>query len=437
MVLLYTPNKTPKSATTMIADILELDYRGLGVAKINGKAWFVENALPLERVQIRVLEEKRQYGRAVVQKILQPSPTRQIPKCQYYGICGGCCGQHISIESQREAKQNALFRRLAKLQSEAIEYMPMIVGEPWHYRRRLRLSLGFNPKTKTLNIGFRQKASTEIVNITQCEVIAPILNKTLQKLTALLRRFSQQKLLGHIELVAADNTVVLLLRYLQNLPENDRSLLMAFAERENISLFVQDDHKIMHLYGELPYYQVDGLTLWFDVRDFIQVNAELNRTMVKTALDWLDLQPQDHVLDLFCGMGNFTLPLSRRVKSAVGIEGVLEMVHKAQSNAERNRCENVQFYQADLDCSFVDKPWATQPFNKILLDPPRTGATFALNGLCALQAEKVLYVSCNPATLVRDAEILINSGYRIQKTAMLDMFPHTEHLESITLFEKK
>lgn len=437
MVLLYTPNKTPKSATTMIADILELDYRGLGVAKINGKAWFVENALPLERVQIRVLEEKRQYGRAVVQKILQPSPTRQIPKCQYYGICGGCRGQHISIESQREAKQNALFRRLAKLQSEAIEYMPMIVGEPWHYRRRLRLSLGFNPKTKTLNIGFRQKASTEIVNITQCEVIDPILNKTLQKLTALLRRFSQPKLLGHIELVAADNTVVLLLRHLQNLSENDRSLLMAFAELENISLFVQDDHKIMHLYGELPYYQVDGLTLWFDVRDFIQVNAELNRTMVKTALDWLDLQPQDHVLDLFCGMGNFTLPLSRRVKSAVGIEGVLEMVHKAQSNAERNRCENVQFYQADLDCSFVDKPWATLPFNKILLDPPRTGAVFALNGLCALQAEKVLYVSCNPATLVRDAEILINSGYCIQKTAMLDMFPHTEHLESITLFEKK
>ena len=437
MVLLYTPNKTPKSATTMIADILELDYRGLGVAKINGKAWFVENALPLERVQIRVLEEKRQYGRAVVQKILQPSPTRQIPKCQYYGICGGCRGQHISIESQREAKQNALFRRLAKLQSEAIEYMPMIVGEPWHYRRRLRLSLGFNLKTKTLNIGFRQKASTEIVNITQCEVIDPILNKTLQKLTALLRRFSQPKLLGHIELVAADNTVVLLLRHLQNLPEKDRSLLMAFAERENISLFVQDDHKIMHLYGELPYYQVDGLTLWFNVRDFIQVNAELNRTMVKTALDWLDLPPQDHVLDLFCGMGNFTLPLSRRVKSAVGIEGVLEMVHKAQSNAERNRCENVQFYQADLDCSFVDKPWATQPFNKILLDPPRTGAAFALNGLCALQAEKVLYVSCNPATLVRDAEILINFGYRIQKTAMLDMFPHTEHLESITLFEKK
>ena len=160
MVLLYTPNKTPKSATTMIADILELDYRGLGVAKINGKAWFVENALPLERVQIRVLEEKRQYGRAVVQKILQPSPTRQIPKCQYYGICGGCRGQHISIELQREAKQNALFRQLAKLQSEAIEYMPMIVGEPWHYRRRLRLSLGFNLKTKTIKIGFRKKATT-------------------------------------------------------------------------------------------------------------------------------------------------------------------------------------------------------------------------------------------------------------------------------------
>ena len=182
--------------------------------------------------------------------------------------------------------------------------------------------------------------------------------------------------------------------------------------------------------------RLDDIRLSFDIRDFIQVNTHLNQQMVETALDWLDLNQDDHVLDLFCGMGNFTLPLAKRVKSAVGIEGVLDMVQKAQSNAQFNHIDNVEFYQADLDQAFSEQPWAKQHFNKILLDPPRSGAAFALNALCELGAESILYVSCNPATLVRDAEILRSFGYRIIKTAMIDMFPHTSHLESVTLFIK-
>ncbi len=437
MVLFYNPNKQPKQPALLNADILELDYQGRGVAKIAGKTWFIENALPQEKVQFRILEEKRQYGHGVTRKILQASPFRQTPPCAYYAECGGCQSQHIAIELQREAKQNALFRQLTKLQTEPVALLPMICGEPWQYRRRVRLSMNVNPKDKTLAVGFRRKGSAQIVNIRRCEVIEPVLNKTLPKLTALLSRFSQPKQLGHIELVAADNGVAMLLRHSGNLPQNDRTLLAEFARQEGITLFLQDDEQIHLVHGEPPYYQTDDLRLQFDIRDFIQVNASLNKKMVATALDWLELQNSDNVLDLFCGMGNFTLPLSRLVKSAVGIEGVLPMVEKARINAERNNCANVQFYQADLDQPFINQPWATQRFNKILLDPPRSGAAFALSALVQLQAEKILYVSCNPATLVRDAEILLKSGYRLKQAAMIDMFPQTGHLESITLFEKK
>ena len=437
MALFYHSEKLRKNPPHLVLDIQSLDYQGLGVAKLDGKTWFVENALPQEKVKARVIEDKRQYGHAVCEKILQKSPSRQISKCQYFQQCGGCQTQHIPIEMQREAKQQALFQRLQKLQTEQIDFQQMIVGEPWHYRRRLRLSLKFNPKNKQLDIGFRQKGQSEIVNIQHCEVIEPKLNNLLLPLRDLLNQFSKPKILGHIELTAADNGVAMLLRHQQNLPETDRTLLINFAEQYQLMLFVQDDEKMSHLYGELPEYEIMGLKLQFDIRDFIQVNRNLNLEMVETALDWLDLKVEDFVLDLFCGMGNFTLPIAQKAKRAVGIEGVFAMVEKARKNAERNNCANVEFQQGDLDKTFVEQDWVKYPFNKILLDPPRSGAAFAIGAISQLQAEKILYVSCNPATLIRDAEMLLNSGYQLKKVAMIDMFPQTGHLESISLFEKK
>ena len=438
MALLYTPQKKTNTTKIITAEILDLDYQGLGVAKINGKTWFIENALPQERVECHVLEEKRQYGRAVAKKYLIKSPERLAPKCAHFMRCGGCQGQHIPIEMQRKAKESALFKRLSKLQSEPISFQPMICGDAWAYRRRVRLSLWFNPNTKQIEMGFRQKNTNDLVTVQSCEVAEPVINYLLPKLTALLEQFSAPKQLGHIELVAADNGVAMLLRYSKNLAENNRTLLLNFAKQENLMLFLQSDESIEHAYGDMPYYQfTDGTRLYFDIRDFIQVNRSLNEKMVETALDWLELNEQDRVLDLFCGMGNFTLPLAKRVKNAVGIEGVFEMVQKAEQNAARNQLKNVEFFQADLDQSFIDESWANQPFNKILLDPPRSGAAFALNALCELKAKKILYVSCNPATLVRDAEILRSFGYKIEKSAVIDMFPHTGHLESVTLFTTK
>lgn len=438
MALLYSGTKPKKNTANFTAHILDLDYQGLGVAKMNGKTWFIENALPQESVEVRVLEEKRQYGHGIAQRILHPSPQRQTPLCTYFTQCGGCQNQHIPIELQRSAKQKALIQRLSRLQPEPIQFMPLLQGEPWHYRRRVRLSVGFDSKTRKLSIGLRRKNAQQIIPIEHCPVLEQPLKDLLPKLTALFAQWSAPQQLGHIELVAADNGVAMLLRHIKNVAENDRTLLLKFAEQHNLMLFVQELDAIEHWHGEQPFYRLDNdLTLQFDIRDFIQINAELNRQMINTALDWLALNEREHVLDLFCGMGNFTLPIARRVKSAVGIEGVSAMVEKARRNAERNRCHNVQFYQADLDKSFVNQGWAQQPFNKILLDPPRTGAAFALNALCQLQAENILYVSCNPATLVRDTEILRNAGYQLDKVAMIDMFPHTGHLESISLFRKK
>ncbi|WP_439236520.1 23S rRNA (uracil(1939)-C(5))-methyltransferase RlmD [Lonepinella koalarum] len=437
MALFYTPEKKAKKTPHFELTIQSLDYQGLGVGKVNGKTWFVENALPNETVQAEIIEEKRQYGRAVAKKILHTNPQRQAPQCAVYQACGGCQNQHIPLDMQRLAKQQALFSRLEKLQPQGIMFMPMIVGDGWQYRRRVRLSVNVNPKTKQLDIGFRQKSSSQIVNIQQCDVLEPALDHLLPKLLTLLRQFSQPKLLGHIELTLADNGIAMLLRYSKNLSEKDRSLLLNFAEQEKLMLFVQDDQQIQQLCGEIPYYQIGDLLLQFDIRDFIQINRLLNQQMVATALHWLALNKTDCVLDLFCGMGNFTLPISQLVQKVVGVEGVAEMVEKARKNAEQNSCCNVEFEQGDLEQPFLSQHWAKTPFNKILLDPPRSGAAFAIESICQLQADKILYISCNPATLVRDAESLLNAGYRLSKVAMIDMFPHTGHLESISLFEKK
>lgn len=436
MALFYSSTKAKQAPTKLTAEIIDLDYQGLGVAKIAGKTWFVENALPQEIVQFSVLENKRQYGLGRTQKILQPSPQRQQPVCVYYHQCGGCQGQHIPIELQRQAKQQALFHQLSQWHQQ-IEFMPMISGEPWHYRRRIRLSLKINPKTKQLDFGFRQKHSQQIIRIESCVVVEPELNKIIQKLTALLPQWKKKQALGHIELVKADNGVCMLLRHMGQLESQDQALLQDFAQQQAVNLFVQTDDEVECYYGEMPFYHLANMKLQFDIRDFIQINSEVNQQMVQTALDWLQLSSQDQVLDLFCGMGNFSLPLSRWVNNVVGIEGVQAMVDKATNNAQQNACNNVKFYQADLTQPFEHQIWAKQHFNKILLDPPRAGADFILNNICKLQADMILYISCNPATLVRDAKILLDKGYQLRKLAMIDMFPHTGHLESISLFERQ
>ncbi|MDO9947974.1 23S rRNA (uracil(1939)-C(5))-methyltransferase RlmD [Glaesserella parasuis] len=439
MALFYSDNSAKKSAKPTALQtfhIQSLDYQGFGVAKVNGKTWFIENALPNEKVEAKIIEDKRQYGRATAVRFLQKSADRQTPFCSIYSQCGGCQMQHIPLALQRETKQQTLFNRLQKLQAEPIRFEPMLVGQGTNYRRRVKLSMAV--QKNTLVVGFRQANTREIIPLNHCDILEPELNTLLPKLQQLFASWKNKKQLGHIELVQADNGVALLLRHIGELHSQDSDKLQRFVEQEDLLLFVMTDKdQISQWRGEVPYYQINGLTLHFSIRDFIQINREMNKQMVNKAIVWLDLQSTDRVLDLFCGMGNFTLPIAPFVEEVVGIEGVEPMVAQAKQNAQTNQINNAKFYQTDLDKPFVDQPWAKAYFNKALLDPARNGAYFALDHLCELQPERIVYVSCNPATLVRDAEKLIAKGYRLSQSAMIDMFPHTAHLESISLFERR
>ncbi|AHG82504.1 23S rRNA (uracil-5-)-methyltransferase RumA [Bibersteinia trehalosi USDA-ARS-USMARC-188] len=438
MALFYSDKlakKSPKTTACPVFQIQNLDYQGLGVAKLNGKTWFIENALPNERVRAKVLEEKRQYGHAQAVEILQKSAKRQSPFCPVYSQCGGCQMQHIPLEMQRQTKQNSLFQRLQKLQAEAIDFQPMIVGNSEGYRRRARLSIAL--QKNQLAIGFRQAGSQDIIHINQCQVLEPELSALLPKIQILLQQWENKKQLGHLELVQADNGIALLLRHIGAIAPRDQQKLRDFAEHHQLMLFVMYEQDLIEQWrGEAPYYEIQGLKLHFSIRDFIQVNRELNPKMVETAINWLDLSGSERVLDLFCGMGNFTLPIAQQAKKVVGVEGVEPMVIQARQNAETSGIKNAEFYRTDLDQPFIDQTWAKESFDKVLLDPARNGALFCLDHLCDLKPSRIVYVSCNPATLVRDAQKLIANGYRIEKSAMIDMFPHTGHLESVTLFVK-
>jgi 23S rRNA (uracil1939-C5)-methyltransferase len=273
------------------------------------------------------------------------------------------------------------------------------------------------------------------VAVEHCPVRRPELEQLLAPVRACLSGLQAVRRLGHVELVLADNGPLLVLRHLDALKEADRQALLAFGEREKVAVYLApDSDRVEKLCGETPYYQVDGLRLDFSPRDFIQVNDAVNQQMVAQALEWLDIQPNDRVLDLFCGMGNFTLPLARRAAAVVGIEGVAALVANGQYNAHKNKLNNASFFHENLEDNVARQPWAAQGFDKVMLDPARAGAAGVMSHIVKLAPARVVYVSCNPTTLARDSNVLLNAGYRLARVRMLDMFPHTGHLESMALF---
>lgn len=436
MALFYQQKKrtTPQNLSLTIEG---LDYQGRGIAKSGSKTWFVENALIGEEVQAKVIEDKRQYAHAQAIKILKRSPLRLKPSCPHFQQCGGCQLQYMPHELQLETKRQALEFQLKRLQAEGIEFSAPLTGSSLHYRRRLRLSANYDKNRQQLDIGFRQQSSKRIVNITQCDVLTQPLGELIEPLRTLFTSWQDKGRIGHIELFDADNGVAMLLRHIGTIPAKDRQSLIDFATQHKLMLFVDNGKTLEQLLGEQPYYTVNGIKLYFTLQDFIQVNAELNQKMIETAIEWLNLNSEDRLLDLFSGIGNFTLPLAPFVAEVVGVEGVDAMVTKAENNAKINNLSHTKFYQADLAHPFANQAWAAEKFNKILLDPPRSGADFVLANIPTLQAEQILYISCNPATLIRDAKQLIEEGYEIRRHLLVDMFPQTRHAESVTLFTRK
>ncbi|MCU6678755.1 23S rRNA (uracil(1939)-C(5))-methyltransferase RlmD [Leclercia tamurae] len=430
MAQFYSAKRRVTTRQIITVDVTDLDPFGQGVARHDGKALFIPGLLPDERAEITLTEEKRQYARGQVKRRLNDSPQREKPRCPHFGVCGGCQQQHASIALQERSKSNALARLLKHDVNE------VIADKPWGYRRRARLSLNYQPKTARLEMGFRKANSSDIVDVRQCPILVPRLEALLPEVRKCLSELQGVRHLGHVELVLANRGPLMVLRHTAPLSAKDREKLERFSHSHELDLYLAPQSEILEqLNGETPWYDSDGLRLTFSPRDFIQVNDGVNQQMVATALDWLDIQPEDRVLDLFCGMGNFTLPLAKRAHSVVGVEGVAALVEKGRDNAIHNGLQNVTFFHENLEEDVTQQPWAAHGFDKILLDPARAGAPGVMQHIIKLAPKRVVYVSCNPATLARDSEALLAAGYQIQRLAMLDMFPHTGHLESMALFE--
>ncbi|EKZ9479892.1 23S rRNA (uracil(1939)-C(5))-methyltransferase RlmD [Klebsiella oxytoca] len=432
MAQFYSAKRRVTTRQIITVTVNDLDPFGQGVARHQGKALFVSGLLPQEQAEVVLVEDKKQYARAQVKRRLSDSPQRQAPRCPHFGICGGCQQQHASVELQQQSKRAALARLMKR------EVDDIIAASPWGYRRRARLSLNYQPKTQQLQIGFRKANSSEIVDVVQCPVLVPTLGALLPAVRECLSGLQSLRQLGHVELVQADNGPLMVLRHTAALPPADKEKLERFSQSHGLSLYLAPQSEILEqIRGEAPWYTSDGLRLVFSPRDFIQVNDGVNQLMVHTALEWLDIQPQDRVLDLFCGMGNFTLPLAKRAAQVVGVEGVPALVAKGQENAALNALHNVTFFHENLEEDVTRQAWAKHGFDKVLLDPARAGAAGVMLHIIKLAPRRVVYVSCNPATLARDSDVLLQAGYTIQRLAMLDMFPHTGHLESMVLFEHK
>ena len=417
-----------------------LSHDGRGLARYRGKALFVEGALPGEAVRVQVTEEKRRFINGRARDLIHASDERCEPLCRHFNQCGGCSLQYWQHEGQLQGKQQIVMdqlQRFADLSPE--EVVPPLVSEPYGYRYRCRLAIRW--KKGQLQLGFREKASQAICTISECPVLAEPLQALPQQLYELLPRLKAKVAISHCECFLADTGRGLLLRHIRPLPDSDQDLLIQFARAHQLHLYLQDnsgqvvclhqEHSSPWLTYQLPEYPV---SLEFRPQDFTQVNWPLNRQMVARAIDWLQPEADHRVLDLFCGLGNFSLPLAGSVIQVVGVEGSKESVSRATANAERNNINNTVFYQADLSSDLSQYPWAKEHYDALLLDPPRTGAQEVIRQLTNLLPPKILYISCNPATLARDAGILAKQGYRLQRFSVMDMFPQTAHIESMALF---
>lgn len=431
MAQFYSAKRRVTTRQIITVTVNDLDPFGQGVARHNGKALFIPELLPQESAEVVITEDKKQFARAQVKRRLNDSPQREVPRCPHFGVCGGCQQQHASISLQQRSKSAALSRLMK------CEVSDVIADTPWGYRRRARLSLNYQPKEQKLQMGFRKSASSDIIDVKQCPILVPQLEALLPHIRACLESLQGLRHLGHVELVQAGSGTLMILRHTAPLSVQDKEKLECFSHSQGLSLFLAPQSEILEsISEESPWYDSNGLRLTFSPRDFIQVNEGVNQQMVARALEWLDVQPEDRVLDLFCGMGNFTLPLATRAANVVGVEGVPALVEKGRENALNNGLHNVTFFHENLEEDVTRQPWAKNGFDKVLLDPARAGAAGVMQHIIKLEPIRVVYVSCNPATLARDSDALLNAGYVIRRLAMLDMFPHTGHLESMVLFER-
>lgn len=426
------------------ADIDDLAHDGRGVARIEGKTVFVADALPCERVKAHLVRRHRDFDEAQADEILAASPDRVVPRCRHFGVCGGCVLQHLAPAAQIAAKQNVLAQNFARIgHVEPARWLEPLTADVWGYRRRARLSVKHVAKKGKTLVGFRECDPRFVADLAHCDVLDPALGGKLDVLGALLNAMEGAASIPQIEFSAGDDARALVFRHLQPLSESDQGKLVAFGREHGFAILLQPGgidsvHALwpdsVALSYALPEYD---LKLAFAAVGFVQVNASINQKMIDHALALLAPGPGDRVLDLFCGLGNFSLPLARRAGHVCGIEGDIGLVESARANATANGIANAEFQVGDLAGDVRGSAWARADWNLMLLDPPRSGADELLKQLPGKSAQRVVYVSCHPASLARDAGTLVRQhGFKLQAAGVMDMFPHTGHVESIALFER-
>lgn len=437
-----------KQRIPIIANIESFSHEGRGIARVNGKTTFIAGALPGEKVTFLYTRQKKDFDEGVACTVENVSPHRIAPHCQQYDRCGGCSLQHLNVETQIHEKETFLLNLLMRVgHCQPRQVLPPLQSPHWHYRHKARLSVRYVEKKQTTMVGFREKHNPRfITEIDQCVILNERVSANLLGLRALIGSMDNPHSIAQVEIAAGDKDIALIFRHLKPLSTMDEEKLRDFSEQTHFLIYLQaggpSSVALFHppqahafLSYTLPAY---GLNFEFHPTDFTQINPHLNQLMVTQALSLMDLNPEDKVLDLFCGLGNFSLPISKFCEHVTGIEGNTEMVERAITNARQNHCNNTTFIAANLENDNVFDSFKTSGISKILLDPPRTGAFNLVKQISTIHPQRIVYVSCNPATLARDANILVNQeGYILSSTGVMDMFPHTAHVESIALFERQ
>lgn len=426
--------------------IQSLSHDGRGVARnAEGKTVFIHGALAGETVMARLTQSRKNHDEADTVEVLSASAERVEPRCPHFGICGGCSLQHLEAAAQIRAKQQALMdalKHIGKVSPDTV-LPPLVNADPWGYRRKARLGVKYVAKKGKVLVGFRERGTAFITDLGECHVLHPKIAELLIPLEQLIYGLSIRERLPQIEVAMDDSQLVLIFRVMDPPTAADNEALASFGRNHELFVYLQSGGpdtiaplgEAAVLAYALPAFD---LTLNFLPADFTQVNTDINRQMISRALDLLEISPDEQVLDLFCGVGNFTLPLATRAKRVVGVEGDAGLVERARSNAQRNGLDNVGFHVANLYEDLERPPWLGEHYEKVLLDPPRSGALEVLEHLPKLGAKRLVYVSCYPGTLARDAgELVHKHGYRLLAAGVMDMFPHTAHVESIAVFERR
>lgn len=439
--------KKLKKAGPFTTDVQAISHEGRGIAQIEGKTTFIFGALPGETVSFNYKSCRNRYDEGDTESVINASPDRVAPQCVHYGVCGGCQLQHLDHGKQLNHKCKVLDELCQHHANTNIpKWLPTLsCDSPWGYRRKARLSVKQVDGKGDLLIGFRERRSRYVADMRRCEVLIPAVGHRIDELRQQFSELESKRHIAQIEVCASDDDVALIIRHLEPLPESDLSRLIALCEQFKYKLYLQPGgYDTVHLVyptdsSFLMHYRLPDFNLRFEFHPsgFIQVNADINRKMVSRAIDLLELTDQDNVLDLFCGIGNFSLAAATRAKFVTGVEGDDQSVHLAKHNADINQLDNTAFFSHNLFEIDGQPHWLQAKYNKLILDPPRSGCKEIIPLLNQWGVERIVYVSCNPITFARDLNLIQEQGYELECAGIMDMFAHTEHAEAMAVITKR